>query len=137
MKDIFFRSPLVYLLVFTITSASFYCSESSASFYPPEMKNSKKMKFKFEDYDVKSPEIVQSKLSQLFPKGSSLSEFQKAMERSGSKCDVSSEKGDSSMYCRQLVGRNPFVKSKWIVKVKIGNDNNIDELTVTSGLVGT
>jgi hypothetical protein len=33
------------------------------------------MKFKFEDYDVKSPEIVQAKLAQLFPKGSRSSEL--------------------------------------------------------------
>lgn len=99
------------------------------------------MKFNFEDYDVKSPKIVQEKLAQLFPKGSSVSEFKKAMEQSGAKCDVSDpayeEEGDNSMYCRHLAGDSPFVKSKWIVGVKIGSDNKIDELTVTAGFVGT
>jgi hypothetical protein len=69
-----------------------------ASFYSSQTSSSKEKKFNFEDYDVKSPEIVQAKLSQLFPKGSSLSEFQNAMEKSGSKCSVYEEKGENSMY---------------------------------------
>lgn len=103
-------------------------------------KGAKKMKFKFEDYDVKSPEIAQEKLAQLFPEGSSSSEFRSAMEQLGAKCDVSDalhgEKG-SEMYCRYLAGSNPFVKSKWTVAVKIESGNSINGLRVTAGLMGT
>jgi hypothetical protein len=93
----------------------------------------KNMTFKFEDYDVKSPEIVQKKLAELFPQGSSLSEFKNLMEQSGAVC----ESYKSMYYCRHQSGRNPFVKSKWIVGVKIGEDNTIGELTVKAGFVGT
>lgn len=44
------------------------------------------MNFKFEDYYVDELKVVQAKLYQLFPKGSSVSEFQSAMEQLGAKC---------------------------------------------------
>jgi hypothetical protein len=95
MRNVFFRSPLVYLLAFITISASFFCFKSIADFYSPQTGSSKERKFNFGDYDVKSPEVVREKLSQLFPKGSNLSEFQSFMERSGSKCSVNEEKGGS------------------------------------------
>jgi hypothetical protein len=140
MKDVFFRSPLIYLLAFTAISASFSCSKSVASFHSTEIRSPKEMKFNFEDYDVKSTEAVREKLSQLFPKGSSLNEFQSFMERLGAKCYISDElrakDGSDSMYCSHLVGKDPFVKSKWIVKAKIADGKNVDDLAVTAGLVG-
>ncbi len=89
------------------------------------------MTFKFKDYDVRSPEIVQAELARLFPKGSSLSELKTAMEKLGAICE-----DNKTMYCRHQSGKNPFVKSKWIVAVKRGVDNSVDELTVTAGFVG-
>jgi hypothetical protein len=136
MKNVFFRSPLIYLLVLTIVSINLACSKSIAGFHFIEVRSPKEMKFNFEDYDVKSPEVVRKKLSQLFPKGSNLSEFQSFMEQSGSKCYVNEGKGGSSMYCRQLVGKDPFVKSEWIVIAKMGEGNSVDELNIQAGLTG-
>jgi hypothetical protein len=131
MKDILFRSPLMNLPILTIFLVSIYGCESTSSFYSTGIRSYKEMNFKFEDYDVKSLEIVREKLAQLFPKGSSLSEFKNAMKQSGANCE-----GNNPVYCRHQSGKNPLVKSKWIVKVEIGNDNSIEELAVTAGFVG-
>jgi hypothetical protein len=136
MRNVLLRSPLICSLVLTIVSISFACSESIASFRFIEVRSPKEMKFNFEDYDVKSPEVVQEKLSQLFPKGSSLSEFQSFMERSGSKCYFNEEIDGNFMNCRQLVGKGLFVKSEWIVTVQVGKDNKVGELTIEAAFTG-
>jgi hypothetical protein len=130
-KDGGFLASLLLLTAFLGISipATSACNEQKQTL---NIKGVNNMTFRFEDYDVKSPEIVQSKLVQLFPKGSSSIEFKNVMERSGASCE-----GNNPIYCRHQSGKNPFVKSKWIVKVKIGNDSCIDELTVSAGLVGT
>jgi 16S rRNA C967 or C1407 C5-methylase (RsmB/RsmF family) len=137
MKNVFFRSSWIYLLIIAVALVGFGYSASIASPDITAMTSPKKMKFKFEDYNVKSPEVVQAKLAQLFPKDSSVSEFQEFMERSGAKCYVNEDKGGSSMYCRKLAGNDlQFVKSQWVVSVKIGNGNSVNDLTVQGGLVG-
>ena len=63
------------------------------------------MNFKFEDYNTDELKVVQAKLYQLFPKGSSVSEFRSAMEQLGAKCYTADnpregEFDDEVMYCQ-------------------------------------
>jgi hypothetical protein len=141
MRDVFFRSFLIHLSILAVSLVSFSCSENIASSRSVKMGNSRDMKFKFEDYDIKSPEVPQAKLAKLFPEGSSLSEFQKAMEQLGAECHISDvlreKKGNDLMYCRYRAGNSPFVKSQWTVTVDIKDASKISGLKVTAGFVGT
>jgi hypothetical protein len=141
MKSLLFQASLIGLSILFVSLLNVSCFKSVASSKSTEVRSSKEMKFKFEDYDVKLPKLLQAKLEQLFPKGSSLSELQSFMERAGAECQVYGElrekEGLNVMGCQYSFGSNPFVKSKWIVVVKSGDDSKISELKVTSGFVGT
>jgi hypothetical protein len=140
MKNVYFRASLVGFSMLVVSLLNLCLFENLASSKPTQMRESKRMKFKFEDYDVKSPEVFKAKMNALFPKGSSSVDFKKAMEESGAKCrvydEMREEEGINMMGCEYSFGKDPFVKSKWIVAVKIGEDNQINDLQVTSGFVG-
>jgi hypothetical protein len=118
-------------------SATSACNEQKQTL---NIKGVNNMTFRFEDYDVKSPEIVQSKLDQLFPKGSSLRDFRTEMEQLGAECHISdalrAKEGNDLIYCQYRVGSNPFIKTQWTVVVKTKDDSNINELKVTVGFIG-
>ncbi len=91
--------------------------------------------FKFENYNVKAPEAAQYKLTQIFPKGSSLKGFQASMEKLGAECyDTSESKDAAATFCHYMAG-NAIVKTKWVVGVKANHDV-IEELSVKAGLIG-
>jgi hypothetical protein len=133
MENVFFGSSLICLLVMATVSASFSCSESINNSHSTEIRSTKEMKFNFEDYDIKSTEVVREKLSQLFPKGSSLNELQGFLEGSGS--EFHSYKDDNSMHCYLLANTNhPLVKNQWIISVKIEN-GSVGDITVKAAIM--
>jgi hypothetical protein len=135
----FFRLPSVTVLLMLTSFALITnsCAKSNADSSSMQSRSPTEMEFRFEDYDYKSPETAQAKLTQLFPKGSSLEMFRESMEQLGAECyDTSQTKEvDGSMYCHYMEGKN-FVKTKWVVGVKTSKDNAIEELTVKTGLIG-
>jgi hypothetical protein len=147
MESTYFRQFLAYLSILTVALTSFFSSTCNAGSLSTGIRGSMETRFRFEDYDVKSPEVVKTRLTQLFPKGSSSGEFKNAMEQLGAKCSSSDEirkiegsgfigDDDDFIYCHYSSGNNPFVKSKWVVTIKVESGSKVDGLEVESGLVG-
>jgi hypothetical protein len=140
MKSIFFQFFPVSLSIFIAILIGYSCSKTTGTSHDTENRNYKEMKFRFEDYDAESPKIVQEKLDQLFPKGSSLSEFQSAMNQLGIECRFSNEPRDKEVsdvvYCQYQIETGPFRKTQWTVVVKTKDSININELKVTVGYIG-
>ena len=98
------------------------------------------MNFKFEDYNTDDLKVVQAKLYQLFPKGSSVSEFRSAMEQLGAKCYTSNdprgrEFDDDVMYCQYRFESGFLIITQWTVVIGAKDRKNISDLRVTAGLI--
>lgn len=139
-KNVFFRLSLMYLSIFTISLVSFYGCKDTSVFYSTESRSYKKMNFKFEDYDTNELKVVQSKLYQLFPKGSSVSEFRSAMEQLGAKCYTGGDRrtwefDDDVMYCQYRFESGFLTITQWTVVIGAKDRKNISDLRVNAGII--
>jgi hypothetical protein len=123
-------------LIISLFFSGIACVQSDANSNSAKPKGNE-MNFKFENYNVKAPEAAKDKLTQLFPKGSSLKDFQASMEKLGAQCyDNSENKEEEALFCHYMAGNNfTFIKTNWVVGVKANHDV-IEELSVKAGLMG-
>jgi hypothetical protein len=131
------NSTVVLVIIMLLPLAVTACNIQKQTSSVP---GAKTMNFRFEDYNVEELKVIQAKLYQFFPKGSSISEFQSAMEQLGAKCYTGGdprtwEFDDDVMYCQYRIETGFLTITQWTVVVRAKDRKNISELRVNAGII--